>query len=267
MPREWHDRHCVNKIEDAEKRRFYLRLVADKKPYFMRMIYPALMKQYNTYIKNTNKNALREFQMTVDELTSLPESRLTERQREFLRYYRSRMPVSDHNCVMNRICKKFEAEFDGYVGKHNAVTDFDYTIMKSGAEYSRAQYNAILKLYDDYNKRLRNYAVFAGYERVDEYDAFARMLEMREEFEQECAAVCPNRFALCDIVLDICYRKSSTKRFAWEMCGDEIIQNLLSKAGGMISYPERDDNGAIEFGGNRFTLRRTKLEDTDEHCS
>ena len=53
-------------IEDPEKRRFYLSLVADKKPYFMRIIYPALMKQYNTYIKNTNKNAMREFQMTID---------------------------------------------------------------------------------------------------------------------------------------------------------------------------------------------------------
>ncbi len=55
MPREWHDRHSVNLIEDTDTRRFYLKLVADKKPYFMRLIYPALMKQYNTYIKNTNK--------------------------------------------------------------------------------------------------------------------------------------------------------------------------------------------------------------------
>lgn len=51
--------------------------------------------------------------------------------------------------------------------------------MKSGIEYSRTQYNAILKLYENYNKRLRSYAVFANYERVDEYDTFSRMIEMR----------------------------------------------------------------------------------------
>lgn len=55
MPREWHDRHSVNLIEDTDTRRFYLKLVADKKPYFMRLIYPALMKQYNTYIKTQIK--------------------------------------------------------------------------------------------------------------------------------------------------------------------------------------------------------------------
>ena len=259
MPREWHDRHSVNMIEDPETRRMYLKLVADKKPYFMRLIYPMLMKQYNTYIKNTNKNALREFQMSIDEMLALPASELTDRQRDFLRYYHSRMPVGDNDCVMNRICRRFEKEFDGYLGRHNADVEFDYTIMKSGVEYSRSQYNAILKLYENYNKRLRNYAVFANYERVDEYDAFSHMLEMRTEFTQECTKICQNRFILCDIVLDICYKKSSTKRFAWEMCGDEIIQNLLARNNGILSYPTLDADGEIEFGGNRFTVKQIEI--------
>lgn len=256
MPREWHDRHSVNMIEDPDTRRLYLKLVAEKKPYFMRLIYPTLMKQYNTYIKNTNKNALREFQMSIDEMLTLPASELTERQRDFLRYYKSRMPVGDNDCVMNRICRRFEKEFDGYLGKHNADIEFDYTIMKSGVEYSRSQYNAILKLYENYNKRLRNYAVFANYERVDEYDAFSHMLELRTEFIQECTRICQNRFALCDIVLDICYKKSSTKRFAWEMCGDEIIQNLLVRNNGVLTYPTLDANGEVSYCGNRFTVKQ-----------
>lgn len=256
MPREWHDRHSVNIIEDVDKRRFYQRLVADKKPYFMRYVYPALMKQYNTYIKNTNKNAMREFQMTVDELLMIPPENLSDRQKDFLRYYRSRMPVGTNNCVMNRICRRFEAEFDGYLGRHNADTDFDYTIMKSGIEYSKSQYNAILKLYESYNKRLRSYAVFANYERVDEYDTFSRMLEMKNEFIGECTRICPNRFVLCDIVLDICYQRSATKRFAWEMCSTEIIENLLAKNNGVISYPALDPNGSVEFAGNRFSVKQ-----------
>lgn len=160
---------------------------------------------------------------------------------------------------MNRICRRFEKEFDGYLGRHNADADFDYTIMKSGIEYSRSQYNSILRLYESYNKRLRSYAVFASYERVDEYDTFAKMLEMRTEFIQECTRVCQNRFTLCDIVLDICYRRSSTKRFAWEMCGSEIIQNLSNRNDGLISYPTLDADGDISFGGNRFSLKTKKI--------
>lgn len=259
MPKEWYDRHSANAIDDPVKRKFYQSIVADKKPYFMRIIYPALMRQYNTYIKNTNKNAMREFHMTIDELMAIPEERRTDRQREFLYYYNLKMPVGVHDCVMNRICRMFEKAFDGYLGRRNVNTYFDYTILKSSAEYTQSQYNAVLKLYDAYNRRLRNYAVFANYERIDEYESFSRMEEMRTEFEQDCDEACPNRSALCNIVLDICYRKSSTKRFAWEMCGDEIIHNLLVNNDNIISFPVIDPSGDIIFCGERFSLRQKKI--------
>lgn len=266
MPRSWHDRHSAAVIGDEERRRFYLSIVADKKPYFMRYVYPALMKQYNTYRKNTNKSALREFQLGIDELLDIPEEELTDRQRDFVRYYRKRLPVGESGCVMNRICRRFEEEFDGYVGRHNAGTDFDYSIMKIGAEYTRGQFSAVLKLYEEYNKRLKSYAIFAGYERVDEYDTFSRMIEMRQEFEQECAKVCPNRDALCDIVLDICYTRSATKRFAWRMCGDVIVRNLLRRRGWVIRFPARDEDGDLTYCGERFSMKEKNLEEEYEHC-
>lgn len=265
MPRSWHDRHAVGLIEDPEERRFYASIVADKKPYFMRYIYPALMRQYNTYIKSTNKNAMREFHMTVDELQAAAPDDLTPGQREFLKYYKSRMPVGTDNCVMNRICRRFEQVFDGCVGRHNSAVKFDYEIMKSGAEYTRSQYNAILKLYESYNRHLQNYAVFANYERVDEYESFAKMSEMRSEFLKECAEVCPNEETLCDIVLDICYQRNSTKRFAWEICGGQIIRNLLARSGGVIRYPTLDEDGEISYCGKRFTVKTEVIGVEDEY--
>ena len=260
MPREWYDKHAVNKIENQERRDFYRRIVADKKPYFMKYIYPMLMKQYNNYFKNTNRNALREFQMTVDELYRTPIEELTEQQKEFLKYYEYRMPVGTSDCVMNKICRRFENEFDGYIGKHNSTVKFDYTIMKSSVEYAPKQYSQIKKLYEDYNKRLISYSIFADYERVNESDSYMAFSMMNEEFLKECSKICPNRFALCNIVLDICYKTSSTKRFAWNMCGSEIIHNLLRRNGGRISYPVLDDNGSIEFKANKFSLKTKEIE-------
>lgn len=260
MPKEWHDRHSVNKIEDDEQKELYRSVVADKKPYFMRYIYPALMKQYNTYIKNTDRNALREFQLTVSEMRAMPYSELTERQRDFLRYYDYRMPVGLHDCIMNKICRRFEDAFDGYVGKHNAAVKFDYRIMRNSTEYTSRQFNAIMRLYEDYNKRLSSYAVFADYERVDEYDSYATLAMMNDEFKKECSLICPDRRVLCNIIIDICYTKSSTKRFAWSMCGSEIIHNLLSMRGNQISYPTLNPSGEIEYCGNRFTVENTKIE-------
>ena len=129
MPREWHDKYAAGKIDDDKKRELYRRIVADKKPYFMRYIYPDLMKEYNAYIRKTDRCALREFQLTMRELQQLPYSELTERQKEFLYYYDLRMPVGIGDCVMNKICRRLEEAFDGYIGKLQIKpADFDYSI-------------------------------------------------------------------------------------------------------------------------------------------
>ena len=260
MPKVWHDRHCANKMENEKERIFYQSIVADKKPYFMKYIYPALMKQYNTYIKNTDKKALREFQMTVGDLKAMSSEELSEEQREFLSRYDHYMPVGMGDCVMNKICRRFEKEFDGYIAKHKALGKFDFEIMKSGAEYSISQYKAVKRLYDDYNKRLKSYVLFSKYERVNENDCMQEISVMNEEFKRECSIICPNRDALCDIIIDLCYRKSSTKKFAWSMCGDDIIRNLLKKNGGIITYPAEDEQGDIKYKGSTFSLSSKKIE-------
>lgn len=259
MPKAWHDRHHALAVEDTERRKLYLSILADKKPYFMRYIYPDLAKQYNTYIKNTNKKAKRLFQMTIEELISLAPEELDDEQAEFIHYYTKCMPVGIGDCVTNRICRRFEEAFDGYVGKHNAKTQFDYTIMKSGAEYSQRQHDAIMHLYDDYTKRLQSYAVYASRERVDVDEVASHIMMMRNEFTKACSQVCSNASTLCDIILDICYKKSSSKRFAWSICQNEIIDNLMKNSGGLIRYPVLDPDGDIEFCGNRFMLCEKKI--------
>lgn len=262
MTKSWHDLHEANRIRDAEKREFYKRIVADRKPYFMRYIYPQLMRQYNTYIKNTDKNAMREFRKTVAELEDAEVSgeKLEDAQANFLRYYRARMPVGTGDCVMNAICRRFEKEFDGYVGRHNASRPFDYRIMRSDEEYLPRQYQAVKRLLDDYSKKRMNYKVFAEYERVDEYDSFAVLSGIDEEFRRECDIICPNERALCNIVLDLCYARNSTRQFAWSMCGRQIIRNLLENNGNVISYPTLSEAGEFEYGGNRFTIETRIIE-------
>lgn len=260
MPRDWHDRHAVNMIPNPEDRRFAQSIVAERKPYFMRLIYTDLMQQYNTYIKNTNKNALREFGMTMEELLSIPRGDLTERQSDFLRYYHARMPVGMNDCVMNRVCKKLENVFNGYFKKCEDTVDFDYTLLKSGVPYPNSQYYAVLNVFEQYNKKLKHYAVFADYEKVDEMERFRALNEMKEEFRRACDMVCTNSDMLNDIILDICYKKSSTKKFAWSMCCDTIIENLLKQNDYNINYPVLDEEGDISFGGQRFTYKTQKIE-------
>lgn len=257
MPRSWHDWFAANEIEDPKKRELYRSIVADRKPYFMRYIYPSLMKQYNTYIRNTNKNCLREFQMTIDELQALPYKDLTDEQKEFLRQYNKRMPVGTGDCVMNKICRRIEEEFDGFVKKASENSKFDYTIMKSGAQYTQAQYRSVLSLYENYNRQLKSCVASARVEREDPYDTLRILDELRDDFERLCLDVCSNSKVLCDILLDICYSKSSTKKFVWDVCASDIVKNLLEANGGLISYPSLWEEGTKTYCGERYDIFTT----------
>lgn len=260
MPRYWHDRFSVSKLEDEDARRMAREIVADKKPYFMRYIYPSLMRQYNTYIKKTDRNSLREFGKTVGELMSAHESDLTERQREFIYYYNLRMPVGTGDCIMNKICKRFESEFDSYISKSTHLNRFDYSIMKSDAEYTKTQFYAVKKLYEEFNKRLQNYAIYSSYERVDADDSAEEVALMTRDFTRDCLEVCQNESSLCNIVLDLCYKRSATKKFAWSISGDEIVKNLLSRSG-KISYPAKNPDGDIEYCGHKFSVVEINIKE------
>ena len=163
---------------------------------------------------------------------------------------------------MNKICRRFEQEFDGYIRKHSRTVKFDYNIMRGQTEYSYAQFNAVKRLYEDFNKRLKNYVVFTDYERVDKYDSYAEMSMMTDEFARECDKVCSNRDALCNIVLDLCYTRKATKKFAWSICGQDIIHNLLLKNMNTISFPVLDQDGDIEYCGDRFSVISKQIEVT-----
>ncbi len=264
MPRSWYDLHAVHAIADQSSRNLYRSIAVYRKPYFMRYIYPALMKQYRTYIKSANRNSEREFHMSVEEMQRLPYSDLSDRQREFLRYYEYKMPVGNGDCVMNKICRRIEQEFDSLPSRIKPV-EFDYTIMKTGIKYVDSRMYKIKKVYDEYSGRVRNYKLFSTYELMDDYDVATGVAQLNGQFRRDCEELCQSEEMLCDIILDICYKRSSTKRFAWAMCQQRIITNLLERNDWKIEFPVADDNGDIVYCGRRYSLKYKTIGVDYEH--
>lgn len=266
MPKAWYDRPYIRQTEDmteAEKE-LALRLVADKKPYFMRYIYPMMMREYNTYIANTGKKCLRLFGISIKELFSLPYGELTPEQQEFIEMYHAHMPVGTSDCVMNQICRRFEEEFDGYVGKYKSSVPFDYSILKSGIPYTETQYNAVREVYRDYLKCVDEFMAYTRSERIDNDEYVSRRSVLLSEFEANVFAACQNRQQLCDILVDVCYAKETSKQFLWDIMGDQLIENLLNKNGRVIQYPAKDRAGDIVFHGERFTFKYKVMEGTED---
>lgn len=258
MPTSWYSWHGIDKGLLNDDFALYKEIVAEKKPYFMVYIYPSLKRQYNTYVKESNQNAYMHFRMTMNELEVAPVSSLDDEKLNFVNMYRKYMPVGMNKCVMNTICRKIESEFDGFLSKKNKEIAFDYSILKSDSDYSAAHYNAIRRIMNDYNKRLSEYSssVNAG-KYVCGDDTFSDFADVNKWFREECACVCPDYNELCNIVLDLCYTRESTKRFAWKMCGYIIIQNLLQKKDNMISYPYQDGSGDVVWKSKTYSVAQT----------
>ena len=265
MAREWHDRHAVNQMEDEEKQRFYRSIVADKKPYFMRYIYPSLMKEYREYLKKSNGAALREFRMTIDELRSLPYYELTDRQKEFLHYYDLGVPVGMGDCVLNRICRRIEDEFDGFVGKTAATADFDQTIYKTGADYTKHNYYAVRKLYEEYIRRKREYTIYNRINDVDNDDVYSDINSLSEVFRRECLNLCSNDEELINIIVDIWYSRKTTNALLWASFPEQLCNVLLAGNGYTMHVPVKDPDGKIIYKGNRYTVLTKELEGSNEH--
>lgn len=267
MPKYWYDKSACNKLpEDTDEQKHFkelcLKIVAENKPYFMKYVYPDLMAKYNKYLKDTNSKCIREFKMTIIDLIQKPNKTIPEK--EFLEYYRKLMPVGDNKCTINRIAWLFENKFKSYVSQYTKTREFDYSILKSGVEYSKNDYKKIVKIKSEYDDSVKYYQQLANKQRLDKDEVSVNRNMMLLKFKAKCEEICSNEKELCDIVIDICYSSSKSKQFAWDICGEIIIDNLLEKNNNVINYPVLvKSDGEFEFGGEQFVMCQKKFEEDE----
>lgn len=199
--------------------------------------------------------------MSVDEMMDIPAGELSDDQREFIYYYNKIVPVGIGKCVMNDICRKFESEFDGCVSKHKSQHEFDYSIMKSNVDYSPNKKTAVKKVLSDYSDRLKELMKTTSKKKIDPDERKARISQLMDVCEMECAVACSDKQMLCDIVLDISYGVEKTKMIAWKICGDIIIQNLIRNNGNSYSIPVESDDGNIEFMDSTYEIQTFDMEE------
>lgn len=262
MPDKWYTwiTNKVSKGKSSKEKKenwFNRKIVVDKKPYFMQYIYPSEASHFREYIKKNREKCLMRFRITLDELIN--KEGKTNEEKKFLIYYYRNLPLGTAPCTINKICWKIENLFDkAFI---NSKSEFDYSILKCHVNYSRSQFNKIRKIYEQYKRELAAYMNYAKTERIKSEDRQIRKYLLRENFKKKCLEQCPNEEYLCDIVLDLCYSKSNTsKQFAWDVCGDMIIQNLLKRNNYKITYPTLDPDGDIEFNGMKFSMKTSEIK-------
>jgi len=255
IPKTWIDgRSCkVKNTDSPEKMRqmaLFRTVAADLKPYFFIYRYDHIKAKYDKYNKSVASNCKIRFGKSLYEIQN--STILTDEERIFLENYEKYLPVSIAPGVMNRICWKIEDEFQSTDVLPSVK--FDRSILKSDAEYTHDEYEAIRQLYEEYNKNMQLFlkGIKKNESLKEERDMFTANLV--SEFSSACYMVCPNSEILANILIDLCYTSDKNKSFAWDVAGEQIYRNVLNKNGGTLSFPVKDACGDFEFAGEKFLI-------------
>ncbi len=261
MPKYWYNRKAIYSkfSDDIQKRDFMLSIVADKKPYFMNYVYSSQRDSYNKYIQNSDHKCMMLFRKHLSDILNSKNN--TEEENNFINWYYKRFPVSNNNCTMNRLCRFVENQCDKYIFELKTNSKFDYRIMKSNVNYSKESYKNIEKIYNDFIANQKEYFCRCKKEHIEKEERNIKYCQMKEQFKIECESVCSNEYELCDILLDMCYQDNRSKQFVWDICGETIIENLLEHNNHKIKYVTKDENGDIDYAGNKFKIVETVMED------
>lgn len=260
VPKEWLNSRMF-KIEDGDNeatirdKQINANIAAEIKPWFFIYRYSQLKSELDKYLKSVKSNCKIRFGKSLETLCSSEEK--SEEEKAFIYNYEKYMPVSRAPGTMNRICWRIEDEFKTTDVLPNV--EFDYSILKSDAEYTQSEYDAIKQLYTEYNNNMQLF--LKGIKKNDsskeERDAF--VAQLTEDFSNACSMFCPDVEVLSNILVDVCYTSNKNKAFAWDIAGEQIFNNILKNNGYIIKYPIKDDDGDVEFCGHRFSLHTQQI--------
>ena len=257
MPKNWYIfSENIIKIDDSDeviaKKTLNQRLCAAKKPYFFGYNYTTLKQEYDTFVRDTDEHVQSITGKNVKELLK-NDGNLPENEQKILDFYKKKLPLDVSPSTMNRICWAIEDEFDGIDLFENVK--FDYRLYKSGIEYYLEDYELIKLKCESYKQKKReiNKKKFVEHE-IEEESAADQIIKLNADLEESCFSICPNEQVLCEILLDICYRDGIDVNIVWNLCGDIIVNKLVSRSQ-KYSYPERDINGEFCYGGFKFSMK------------
>lgn len=251
MPEHWKKLKPDEEYSDLDKI-----IVADRHPYFFRYVYNDDKKAFIKHETNMRDSAVKQCGMDFDKLPTCdkPEAK------QILQDYYKLSPLSDNGCTVNKIAHHIETEMKGFRDLIS-TNDFDYEILKcENVTYSKQKFNLIKEIYNDYMADVAAYMRGLKNQNITKEERAEHQQVLLDNFKKNCQMVCPNEEELTNIVIDMVYSGDKSKSFAWQICGEQIIKNLLHKNNNIINVPElATNNGEFEFNGMDFKMNESSV--------
>ena len=267
VPKHWYDYNEL-KIKDTdtpeikEWKEHQLKLASYKKPYFFIYNYKHVMNKYKKYISDSNTNSLIRFGLTLEELQE--KQNKSDEELDFLKYYELLFPVFRNKSTMNRICWRLEEVFKNINLITNSKDEFDTSIIKSDYTYTKSKYEEIEEIYKEYKSEVHQYMIVS--KDLDKDTKKEKRSVFINKFKQKVYSVCSNQYVLTNILVDMCYSNNDSKQFVWDICGDTIIEILLSKNNNKIHYPIVTNDESFDFiwNGEKYKMVEMNINEGDD---
>lgn len=273
LPSTWTDNRYVEKIEDKEKRELYESIVTERKPYYFIYIYDSLYKEHMKYDKATKNKCERLFRCDINTLKQkqkdmMSKNNLTKEENnllceinEFLYWYEKKQIVSNNPCMVNKIAKIVEDEFDD--NKRNTINkEFDYSIYMSDNEEiaDRNTITKIKKAYEDYKNDMKDSRLLTR--KSNDLEELEHEHSERDEyFKDKVMSIIPDNQILLNTMLELSYKKTViSKTLTWIVCGDIILDNMLARTNNKIQYPIKSDYYDFEYNGIGYNMKELELK-------
>lgn len=212
-------------------------------------------------MKKSEINCQKNYLMSLEELEVLDSP--TFQQQESLRLFKINNPVNMSPSLMNRVAWIVEDRFKDF--KHYDLEDFDKEKFKTSKSYPTNIYNRIEKLKKEYDDSVQ-YSIKSTVVGIKTNETSYEMQDARkvlkEHFIKKVYDICPNTEDLCNILVDLCYSEKNSeksKQFAWDIVGEQMIENLLNNSNRKLSFPTKDDNGELTYKGLNFTVKEIEM--------
>lgn len=215
-----------------------------------------------------NRNCDNLYNMFIKDLEKLEDK--TEEQIKFLNNLDKGNGFINSNCEMNRICKYFEdikrninlnvrdnKSFDYHIF-YNENIDFNEELFKQISDAISSD----LKNLETIRNRINNKFLSSQEEKEENIIPVDYIKTMKDNL---IINYCSNKYELLNYCLEYFFNtnKSASKSIFWELVGDVIYEKEIERCNYVIKFPERDDNGNIDFLNKKYILKSVYLEDGD----
>ena len=268
FPKHWTTWNRAGDDLDQETADFYNRVLIDKRPYFMKYLYPNYSKDYNKYKANYDNYCIANFGIGLEAVLEAwrGHQELSEKQLILVSKYFHFSPLLDSDCTMNRICHHMEKKVRPIKQRVTSKSiDSNIVILKDhDIDLDKEKLDALYSIYKKYKKGKQN---FSSVKNETGEERFKTIEQYNKAIRSESYSISSDICELANLAVTICYEMhpSDNKAFAWGVFGEGIIENVKKNKQEKIQVPFADQSGDIVYLGNRYSLYDLDVRSVDDY--